>query len=97
MESKQKSTEVEVTMNVGIMVLELLEQQQNQFFRKIADIDIDDQVDMGIVIDCCGEPVFAEISAARFQDDESDIVQVYYMNYIEVDDYLDYVKQKKYL
>ena len=95
MESEQKSTEVEVTMPVGIMVLELLEKQQDQFFMKIAQIEIDDQVEMGIALDCCGDPVFAEISAARYQDDETDIIQVYYMNYIDTDDYLDYVKEKR--
>ena len=95
MESEQKSTEVEVTMPVGIMVLELLEKQQDQFFMKIAQIEIDDQVEMGIALDCCGDPIFAEISAARYQDDESDIIQVYYMNYIDTDDYLDYVKEKR--
>ena len=97
MESEQKSTEVEVTMPVGIMVLELLEKQQDQFFMKIAQIEIDDQVEMGIALDCCGDPIFAEISAARYQDDESDIIQVYYMNYIDTDDYLDYVKTKNYI
>ena len=95
MESEQKSTEVEVTMPVGIIVLELLEKQQDQFFMKIAQIEIDDQVEMGIALDCCGDPIFAEISAARYQDDESDIIQVYYMNYIDTDDYLDYVKEKR--
>ena len=97
MESEQKFIEVEVTMNVGVMVLELLEEQQDQFFIKIGGIEIEDQMDMGIVLDCCGEPVFAEISLARFKDDESDIIQVYHMNYIDVDDYLDYVKEKRYL
>lgn len=97
MESKQKFIEVEVTMHVGVMVLELLEEQQDQFFIKIGGIEIEDQMDMGIVLDCCGEPVFAEISLARFKDDESDIIQVYHMNYIDVDDYLDYVKEKRYI
>jgi hypothetical protein len=97
MESEQRSTEAEVTMHVGVMVLELSGKQQDQFFMKIEDIDVEDQMDMGIVIDCCGDPVFAEISVARFEDDESDIIQIYHMNYIDIDDYLDYVKEKRYL
>jgi len=99
MESEQKFTEVEVTMHVGVTVLELLEEQQDQFFIKIGEITLEDneQMDMGIALDCCGEPIFAEISVARFTDDESDIIQVYHMNYIDTDDYLDYVREKRYI
>lgn len=99
MESEQRSTEVEVTMHVGVMILELLEEQQDEFFIKIGRITLEDneQMDIGIAINCCGDPVFAEISVARFTDDESDIIQVYYMNYIDTDDYLDYVREKRYI
>ena len=98
---KQKYTgaiDIEVTMTVAVMVLELLEDQQDEFFDKIAKIYFEeDQIDMGLVLTCCGKPVYMELSIAKVDDVEGEMLQVYFLNYIDVDRYLDYVIAKKYI
>ena len=98
---RQKYTgeiEIEVTMAVAVLVLELLEDQQDEFFEKIASIYFDeDQMDIGIALTCCGNPVYMELSIAKVDDVEGEIMQVYFLNYIDVDRYLDYIIAKKYI
>lgn len=98
---RQKYTgeiEIEVTMAVAVLVLELLEDQQDEFFEKIASIYFDeDQIDIGMALTRCGNPVYMELSIAKVDDVEGEIMQVYFLNYIDVDRYLDYIIAKKYI
>ena len=98
---RQKYTgeiEIEVTMTVAMMVLELLEDQQDEFFEKIALIYFDeDQIDIGMALTCCGNPVYMELSIAKVDDVDGEIMQVYFLNYIDVDRYLDYITLKRYV
>lgn len=98
---KQKYTEeieIEVTMGVGVMILELLEDQQDEFFEKILEIYFDDDyIDIGMALTCCGSPVYMELSIAKVDDLEGEMMQVYFLNYIDVDRYLDYIIAKKYI
>ena len=91
-------TEIEVTMAVAVLVLELLEDQQDEFFEKIATIYFDeDQIDIGLVLTSCGDPVYMELSIAKVDDIEGEIMQVYFLNYIDVDRYLDYMNAGRYI
>lgn len=98
---KQKYTgesNTEVTMAVAVLVLELLEDQQDEFFEKIATVDFEgDHIEFGLVLTCCGDPVYMELSAAKVDDVEGEIMQIYFLNYIDVDVYLDYVNSKNYI
>jgi hypothetical protein len=98
---RQKYTgeiEIEVTMAVAVLVLELLEDQQDEFFEKIATIYFDeDQIDIGMALTCCGNPVYMELSIAKVDDVEGEIMQVYFLNYIDVDRYLDYINLRRYV
>lgn len=85
-------------MAVAVLVLELDEDHQDEFFEKISNIDFDgDHLDFGLVLTCCKEPVYLELSAAKVDDVEGEIMQIYFLNYIDVDVYLDYVNSKNYI
>ena len=70
-------TDIEVTMAVAVMVLELLEDQQDEFFEKIGMIYFDeDHMDLGLVLTSCDDPVYMELSIARVDDVDGEIMQV---------------------
>ena len=79
-------------------ILELLEDQQDEFFEKILEIYFDDDyIDIGMALTCCSSPVYMELSIAKVDDIEGKMMQVYFLNYIDVDRYLDYIIAKKYI
>ncbi len=94
MDLEQKFTEetdIEISLNVGILVLELEEDQQDQFFDKIYTINFPAyNANIAIAIDCCGDPIFMECSISR----EKNRYHVYDLIYITLDQYLDYFNAK---
>jgi hypothetical protein len=78
-----------------MLILELTEAQQQTFFDRIVGIEFDgDEKFFGMAIDCPGEEsVFLEIWIAK-NPEALDHQTIFYVQYIDLDMYLDYVNFK---